>query len=458
MFGSYGVFNDVMKLNLAISSFGGQYWRMCNYALDTSNLSSLDAVFNPRSCPGGPATAEANWGGGTTPAGLTFLENIDNRGTEGVVPGLKPYRQHESVFGVDYQLAKNLAFEARWDRRRLDHAIEDAAIFNGATGVETFTNVNPGEGVDATFNGFSNFLYGAGGPTCDPKVCGMPKAVRSYDGLELRLTKNMSKNWQGMFSYTYSSLRGNYDGLTSTDEVDGFGGRNAPNNSRAFDEPYFSYDTHGQAANGLLPTDRPNTFKGYGFYRMPWTGKQATTLGWSQYFYQGTPQSSFIDVGYAGGNQPYFPVYTEGRGKWDYITQNADGSITLDKVGTYRTPWYIQSDASLKHEIKTNKNNEHQVLSFEANILNLFNQHGVTAYWDGINSLNSSRALYVNGLAINSVGQYPVYMSAYNWVSVFNNNLNPAGAARPLVLNSQYGMPFRYQLPRTIRFRVGFTF
>ena len=462
VFGSYGVFNDVMKLNLAISSFGGQYWRMCNYALDTTNLSSLDAIFNPRSCPGGPTTVQANWAGGSTPAGLTFLENIDNRGTEGVVPGLKPYRQHESVFGVDYQLAKNLAFEARWDRRRLDHAIEDAAIFDAANGVETFTNVNPGEGVDRTFNGFSNFLYGSGGPTCDPSVCGMAKAVRSYDGLELRLTKNMSKNWQGMFSYTYSKLRGNYDGLTSTDEIDGFGGRNAPNNSRAFDEPYFSYTSHGTLDNGALPTDRPNTFKGFGFYRMPWgSGRQATTIGWSQYFYQGTPQSSFIDVGYAGGNQPYFPVYTEGRGKWDYITQNADGSITLNKVGTYRTPWYIQSDASLKHEFKVNKNNEHQVVSLEMNVLNLLNQHSITAYYDGINSLNTSRALAPDGLRIVNSGQYAAYMSPYNWVSVFNNNYYSTASgniSRPMVYNSQYGQPFRFQFPRTVRLKFGFTF
>ncbi len=35
LFGSYGVYNDLMKLNLAISSFGGQYWQNCFYALNT---------------------------------------------------------------------------------------------------------------------------------------------------------------------------------------------------------------------------------------------------------------------------------------------------------------------------------------------------------------------------------------------------------------------------------------
>jgi len=35
-----GSFYDQMKLNLAISSFGGQYWSNCYYALDTDNIAS----------------------------------------------------------------------------------------------------------------------------------------------------------------------------------------------------------------------------------------------------------------------------------------------------------------------------------------------------------------------------------------------------------------------------------
>src|SRR5208337_4646807 len=93
-----------------------------------------------------------------------------------------------------------------------------------------------------------------------------PKAARSYDGVEFRLTKAASHHWSGMFAYTYSSFRGNYTGLTNTDISDGGGGRNAPNNSRAFDEPFFYYDAAGQPNNGPLATDRPNTFKMDGYY------------------------------------------------------------------------------------------------------------------------------------------------------------------------------------------------
>ena len=45
VFGSYGKFYDIMKLNLAISSFGGQYWQNCVYGLSTGDLSMIAPAF-----------------------------------------------------------------------------------------------------------------------------------------------------------------------------------------------------------------------------------------------------------------------------------------------------------------------------------------------------------------------------------------------------------------------------
>ena len=316
IFGAYGVFNDIMKLNLAISSFGGQYWQNCVYAMMAPNsLNLVTPAFdsNGRYCTG-DSTGQANFSGGSTPNGLVFLENVNERGTEGVTPGLKPYRQHETVFGVDYQIAKNLALEARWDRRRLDHVIEDAALFS-PQGEEVFTIVNPGFGqnsINATCAtaGVSPYT-GDSYPACPPN----PKAARSYDGMELRLTTTGNKHLFAMASYTYSKLRGNYTGLTSTDISDGGGGRNAPNNSRAFDETYFSFNAYGDSSSGLLPTDRPNTFKGYAYYQLDWKKKFSTNFGIFQYFYQGSPVSSYVDVGYSVIPGNFFAVYPEDRGK-----------------------------------------------------------------------------------------------------------------------------------------------
>ena len=335
IFGSYGVVNDVMKLLLAQTSYGAQSFEECAYALgpngtaagfNVSDFSTL-AFKNSRACPNGTPDTGANWVGGVPaalndPSGVSLIENINLRPWEPSAPGIKPYRQHEYVAGVDYQLAREWALEARYDRRRLDHILEDASLNDPFWG-ETYTIVNPGEGVNKTIDGYASYLtslgekFGVPGwafngaddqafgltfgscPTCPPN----PKAVRNYDGLEIRLTKNTSHGWAGMFSYTYSSLWGNYAGLTNTDQTDGgFPGRNSPDTSRAFDEPFYYFGANGKSNNGPLPTDRPNTFKGYLYYPLPWKGG-TTTFGLFQTAYQGSPQYSYMDIGLMFGQE-----------------------------------------------------------------------------------------------------------------------------------------------------------
>ena len=480
VFGGYGVFNDVMKLNLAISSFGGQYWQNCAYALDTANLSSIVPAFdsNGRYCSGPNSASQANWAGGTTPANLTFLENQNFRtfpttcGTcsateEGVAPGLKPYRQHESMLGTDYQLSKNVALEARWDRRRLDHAIEDSAIFNPAIG-ETFVIVNPGEGTNKAFDSFYNFLYPNNPTTCNatstPACPNNIPAQRNYDGLELRLTKAYTNHWAGMFSYTYSRLWGNYSGLTSTDLGDAGGGRNSPNNSRAFDEPFFSWDANGKSASGLLPTDRPHAFKGWTYYELSEGHHNATDFGLFSYLYSGTAQNSYADVGFAfpGG----FPTLIAGRGKWVDVSQDpATGAITVGSPRVFRTPWYAQSDLSVGHSYKFK---ESMNIRFSATATNLFNRRATTAYYSQIDSNFATTYIAPGG---HTLFDGPAFYSAvehpYDFAASLNSaptsstcptKTDPTSVCGPITVNSQYGKPYLFQLSRNIRLGLRFTF
>ncbi len=481
IFGSYGKFFDIMKLNVAISSFGGQYWNNCAYGLNTSDLSTIVPALNAagRYCVGSDTTG-ANWAGGNTPAGLTFIENINNRTfptscstcsatSTGVVPGLKPYSQHESVFGVDYQVAKNLAFEARWDRRRLDHVIEDSSIIASSgpsAGSETFVIGNPGQGVESTFNSFYNFLYAAAPPACSGAECPiqhMIPAARSYDGVEFRITKATSDHWFGMFSYTYSKLRGNYTGLTSSDISDGgAGGRASPNNSRAFDEPYFSWNANGGSSSGLLPTDRPNTFKGYAYYEMPWMKRFTTDIGIFQYLYSGSPVTTYADVGLGASA---WAVQLFDRGQFANITQDpSTGAITVGSPETFRTPWYIQSDLQFTQNVKLG---EEKVLSFGATLANLFNQRSVTAYNAQVDTAAgpdqfiappSPGCQTLGGFCYIGDGN-PFYAAAERPYSVsagLNNFVLSGGT--PLALNTQYKTPAYYQIARTIRLQAKFTF
>ncbi|MGH9497705.1 MAG: carboxypeptidase regulatory-like domain-containing protein [Terriglobales bacterium] len=490
VFGSYGKFFDIMKLNVAISSFGGQFWNTCTYALDTANIASIAPALDTagRYCVGSTSTG-AVWPGGTQPAGLTFIENQNFRTfpttcstceltSTGVTPGLKPYEQHESVFGVDYQIAKNLAFEARWDRRRLDHVIEDSSIIattGPAAGSETFVVGNPGQGTEKTFNSFYNFLYPQPAnpppPACSGVTCplqAMIPAARSYDGVEFRLTKTHSDHWFGMFSYTYSKLRGNYTGLTSSDISDGqSGGRSSPNNSRAFDEPYFQWNAFGDSSSGLLPTDRPNTFKGYAYYELSWMKKFTTDFGIFQYLYSGSPITSYLDVGAGNGG---WAVQAWDRGK--YVTETRDpvtGFLTVGSPETKRTPWYTQSDFNLAQNYKLG---EQKVISFSATFSNLFNQRAVTAYYADMTSLAVPNQYITLNTAPNApcmtqpsffgtcyIGDgNPFYAAAERPYDVQGQLNNFKGRGTSAALSSLYNAPAYYQLSRTIRLRLGFTF
>src|SRR5712692_707838 len=341
IFSSYGVVNDVMKLLLAQTSWGAQVFENCVYPLGpdangTFTNSDMSLIFvSGRACPNGGPTVGANFAGATIPTSLTdagtgvsLIENVNFRPWEPVAKGVKPYRQHEAVVGVDYQIAKDWAFEARYDRRRLDHVIEDASLAD-PNNFEMYTIVNPGQGVNATIDGYANYLTSLGSaygipnfafnatgafgtcPTCPHQ----PVAIRNYDGVEFRLTKGTSHGWAGTFSYTWSRLWGNYTGLTTTDQTDGGAtGRDSPDTTRAFDEPFYYFDTNGKSNNGPLPTDRPNAFKGNVYYELPWKAG-TTTFGLFQSAYQGTPLSSFSDLGLACCNEPIEATDVFGRGK-----------------------------------------------------------------------------------------------------------------------------------------------
>lgn len=483
IFGNYGVFNDVMKLLVAETSFGAQVYEECNYALGPNSSGSFNVtdinltyVAN-RACPSASPTTGANFGGGTTPSnlvdaktGVSLIENINLRPYEPVMPDLKPYRQHESSIGFDYEISPTWAFEARWDRRRLDHVIEDASLADPTWG-EIYTIVNPGEGVNKTINGYASFLqslgegfgfpgmaFSAPGATQFGNCTGCPnnpKAVRSYDGVELRLNKAARNGLSGMFSYTWSRLYGNYTGLTTSDQTDGgTPGRNSPDTSRAFDEPFYYFGANGQSNNGPLPTDRPNTFKGYAYYEAPW-GKghgMTSTFGIFQVAYQGSPVSSYADLGTMFGQEISEATYLYGRGKWvDMAVDPTTGAVSLGQPSDRRTPWFTQTDFNFIQAVKVNRNHENQVVAFEVNVLNLLNQHSVTAFYGGINSTYQPSPLLPGGLSLyQGAATYQQYETGYNVASAIS-----AGATRA---SSQYGQPFSYQLARSLRFTVRFNF
>ena len=363
VYGSFGYFFDIMKFNLPQGSFGGAYWHDCVYALDDPNYNLIIPQRDAQGhyCPVGSGATPAN---GSFPA-MRFIENYDIRepandpnqvgslGKTGLVdPNLKPMKQHVMTIGAAWELKHDMVFEPVYTRTRLDRTIEDAGTItqNG----EVYYIVNPGFGVNAAVPNCNG---------CPPN----PKAERDYDGVEFRLTKRFSHQWFGSFSYTYSRLYGNYDGLTSTDISDSQG-RNGANTDRAFDEPFMQFDAHGKLQNGPLATDRPNAFKANVYYNLKWK-KLNTVLGLFQQVYSGTPLTSYISVWGA-------PVFVEGRGNFVNMTRDpTTGNWVAGSVSAARTPHFSQSDLSAYQDFHVSKTNEKLVARVGADCFNCFNQH-----------------------------------------------------------------------------------
>ena len=260
------------------------------------------------------------------------------------------------------------------------------------------------------------------------------------------MNKTMSHGWAGMFSYTYSSLWGNYTGLTTTDQSDGgTTGRNSPDTTRSFDEPFYYFNTQGKSSNGALPTDRPHTFKGNVYYSVPWKG-MTTTFGIFQVAYEGSPMGSFVDLGYGGGG-PIEATYIYGRDKWvDVTTDPVSGALTLGTPHSRRTPWFTQTDLNVQHTFKVK---ERSSLTFSSNFTNLLNQHAPVSYWEGFGSNFTPSFLF----------PFQIFGGA-SFYNTVENGYDPQAAANAagLLKNSRYGQPNLWQISRAIRLGVKFNF
>ena len=448
VYGSFGYFFDIMKYQLPRGSFGGDYWHDCVYALDTPDYTQIIPQRDAQGhyCP---------VGGGSTPAvgsfpanGLRFIENYDYRepandpnqigtlGKTGLVdPNLLPMKQHEMVIGGAWQISPSLVFEPRYSRKRLDRTIEDAGTITQDG--EVYYITNPGFGVNQTV------------PNCNgcPQN---PKAYRNYDGLELRLTKRTGR-LTGSVSYTYSRLYGNYSGLTSTDISDGIG-RNGANSDRAFDEPFMSFDAHGKPINGPLGTDRPNTFKAYGFYHPKWW-KFSPEIGAFQQIYSGTPLSSYISVWGA-------PVFVEGRGSYINVSRDpTTGAWIAGNVTNKRTPVFNQSDISLAQDFHVSKSNERLVARVMAECFNCFNLHSVTFVQQNLirtSGINPAQC----GTAGTNCTATEAAQAGFDYGALMTKGYDYIGFANSQgrILSSLYGLPFGWQNPRSMRFTFKITF
>ena len=327
VFGSLGIYYDIMKLYLGQLTFGGSKRVEDIYALQDPDWTQI-AV-------NGLLDDDANQEAGNTYAGsMYYLPPSFDR----VDPDLKPSAQREISLGVEKKLAENLSLSVRIVNKHLIRTIEDVGVFRreGTTMYQDFWVTNPGFGVSRPLSegGYLEDTWTDPGPdnqfgtaddgaTYDLWPCA--KAKREYYGLNVSLEKRFSKNWQGGANWTWSRVYGNYSGLGSSDE----GGRLGPGVEQDYDRWFMGYDGWGRELNGPLPQDRTHYFKTYGSYTFPF----GLTVGAVAYGRTGLPMTTKLFF-----SSKYF--YPEGRGDMGRMpfTFWADlyMDYTLKLAGKYR--------------------------------------------------------------------------------------------------------------------------
>ncbi len=267
VFGSFGVYYDVMKLYMAEGAFGGFKWVSDYYELNNPDWTLIAASGKiddraSQEAGGNKYIGSMNWR-------LPSFDSTD--------PNLKPVSKSETSFGAEKKLTEEISFSARAVYKHLIRTIEDTGVLTPAG--EFYYNTNPGEGWSLPISKGGKF---------QDKYWECPKPNWNYWGVNLALEKRFSNNWQGGLNYTWSRTTGCYGGLSSTDE----NGRNSPNVERYYDLWFVQYDLHGNPLDGPLPSDRPHYFKVYGSYAFPF----GLTVGVIGYGRSGQPLSTIISL------------------------------------------------------------------------------------------------------------------------------------------------------------------
>jgi hypothetical protein len=402
VYGSYGKYFDIMKMELPRGSFGGDKWIDADFELNTLDINNLKCTGLTNVITQRPTCNGAVWKTNIDfrhPANAADLNLID--------PNLKPMQSIEYTIGAEHQFSNTLAFGIRGVKKHLVRTIEDTGVLvtnPDGTQEEQFFIANPGEGVATRILGND--------------LPAFPRPKRDYTGLELEATKRFANRFQLHATYLYSRLRGNYSGLANSDEAQGSGSaRTSPNVNRFGDALWNLFNAQGQAVEGPLATDRPHQFKAQVAYSFAF----GTTVGVNQYVGSGTP----FQTEFTYGNVPFFAF---GRGD----------------LG--RTPWLKQTDLNATHDLKFGA----YTVQFGVNVLNLFDSKTAVNVVDSYSAENL-RMRDASGKLLSGHAADLRFFQGFDPKAVCAAGGGATAGATPCTRNAQYGSANAFQGAREVR-------
>ena len=235
-----------------------------------------------------------------------------------VDPHLKSPANDEIVAGAEYEVLPSARAGLTYTYRNLVRTVEDMSNNDG----QTYFIGNPGEGIADAF----------------------PRATRKYHAVTVLFTKSFSDLWLAQASYTWTQLRGNYEGLF---ENRGFSALGAPQLDPNINS---TFDLRTLLANqtGPLPSDLSHNIKLYLAKEFAITPVFSTTLGGSFNANSGPPINAL------GAH----PVYGSGF------------AFILERGGAGRLPWVTSLDAKIGLNYRLGKDS---VITAAVEGFNLFN-------------------------------------------------------------------------------------
>lgn len=427
-FGSYGKFYDRLKFKMAQGSFGGNFYRTDFFEI-LPGSGNYRTAFTVNSVLGnfddriGGACDETGFIG----TGLSRCQNdyrvpsnapgVDIEVAGGVDTDLNPYSQQELTFGFERELSRNFVLSGRYTNKKLLETVEDAGAIS-ASGSEIYITGNPGRGLHREF--LEQFGY------AEPYA----SARRDYNAVEVQLDRRFADNYYFNVNYTYSRLRGNYSGLSNSDEA----GRSDPGVNRSFDLPHIGFTAAGGSDYGPLATDRPHVLNMYGGYNLNWSGANTTEFGAFQTFQSGLPQSTVVSF--------IVPIFLNGR----------------NDLG--RTPMFSQTDFTVTHRYKFGRDGRFG-LAVNLNIINLWDQDTTIGRQTTLTNYSIYGFGSTNGVALGygcASGDYPCLLNKFNSGALYSQINANLDTRLPNVKRTDFNMDNAFQGPRGVRFGFKFTF
>jgi len=188
-----------------------------------------------------------------------------------IAQGLTPSSTDEFTFGVRQRLS-DWSFGLTYINRRLKETLDDVAIDQAVNaycaenniagcgdvwdGFHQYVLANPGSDITVRLDGDCTIAGQCDVVTLDRARLGYPKAVRKYDSIQFDFARAFTNNWGIGGSYTWTKLRGNYEGAVKSDN-----GQDDAGLTQDFDQPGLL-----EGAYGTLANQRKHAFKLFGSY------------------------------------------------------------------------------------------------------------------------------------------------------------------------------------------------